>query len=524
MSSLFERRIDTLSKFSGDIFNGRQLGIEKESLRITEEGRISKASHPHALGAALTNRYITTDYSEALLEFVTPPLKHGSASIQFLSEIHSAVYSALDDELLWPFSMPCRLNDESDIPIAHYGYSNIGRVKSIYREGLGHRYGKYMQAISGIHFNYSLPGSFWKLWQQLSLGDKKNKSGEDIISHAYFGLVRNIRRLDWLLLYLFGASPSVCGSFLKGNPIGLEKMRDNTFFGKNATSLRMSDIGYQNSNQASLYVSANSLEEYVNDLSKAVASPNDDYRSLGIKKGKEYLQLNANQLQIEDEYYSTIRPKRVASSGETPTSALRRGGVEYVELRALDISPFDPIGFNANQQKFLEAFLLYALLMESPPISDTERDEIRENQLLVAMSGRKPGLKLRRNGSTEKLDDWAKEIFEQLVPICILLDDENELENGFSEALSSQLAVVKDSDLTPSSKLISDLDESGLEFSEYGLKVALEYRDYFNNLSDDFNNHKLVFTQEAEDSLRRQLEIEQKDSISLDDYIKRYYS
>jgi glutamate--cysteine ligase len=516
----YDRRLAILGGLdAADVLAGGGRGIEKESLRIAQDGSIAQTPHPAALGSALTHRYITTDYSEALLEFVTPPEPHDWAVLQFLCDIHSTVYEALEDELLWPFSMPCQLTTEAQIPVAQYGSSNIGRMKTIYREGLGHRYGRFMQVIAGIHFNYSLPDAFWPVWQET---ERHDSDLADLKSAAYLGLVRNVRRLDWLLLYLFGASPAVCPSFVKGRRTSLKRLNQGTLYDPWATSLRMSDIGYQNSNQAALYISANSLDEYIDELAAAVATPNPEYVLLGVKENGNYLQLNANQLQIENEYYSTIRPKRVAFSGERPTLALRRAGIEYVELRALDISPFDPVGMGHAQQKFLEAFLIYALLLDSPPIDGSEQEENRSNHLLVARSGRQPGLRLKRQGAEVTLAAWASEICEQMLPICELLD--GSAGSGYRDALAQQRAAVADMVLTPSARLLAELDESGQGFADYGLQTARRYADYFAGLAPDLNRHRSMFAREATESLFRQEEIERNDDISLDEYIERYYS
>ncbi len=522
MSSRYEERIAALSGsvYKG-VLSGGQRGVEKESLRITPAGIIAQTPHPRELGSALTHRFITTDYSEALLEFVTPPQQHSWATQQFMCDIHGVAYAALGDELLWPFSMPCELIDEQGIPLAQYGSSNVGRMKTIYREGLGHRYGRFMQVISGIHFNYSVPEKFWEAWSEL---EESDLDAAALRSSAYMGLVRNVRRLDWLLLYLFGASPAVSSSFLAGKSTQLKQHGAATLYSPTATSLRMSDIGYQNNNQAAVYVSANSLDEYVRDLSAAVATPNPDFVAMGIKRDGEYLQLNANQLQIENEYYSTIRPKRVAYSGERPTAALSRAGVEYIELRVLDISPFDPIGLSQAQQKFLEAFLIYALLLDSPDISESQQDEFRSNQLLVARSGREQGLRLQRDGEQVGLQSWAQEICAQMRPVCELLDAADGKDSEYSEALDCQLAAINDPELTPSARLLRELEETGQEFAEYGLETAQCYREYFSELGSDINQHVEMFAQEAQDSLVRQEEIETTDSISLDNYIQHYNS
>ena len=136
-------------------------GIEKESLRISKDGFIAQTPHPKALGSALTHPYITTDYSEALIELITPPFADIKDTLDYLRNIHQFVYDHLDNEMLLGASMPCGIDGDESIPIAEYGTSNIGRMKHVYRHGLWHRYGRTMQAIAGIHFNYSVPEALW---------------------------------------------------------------------------------------------------------------------------------------------------------------------------------------------------------------------------------------------------------------------------------------------------------------------------------------------------------------------------
>jgi glutamate--cysteine ligase len=519
LSSRFEKRLQALSTSDGvSLVAGGQRGIEKESLRITPSGLVAQTRHQAALGSALTNRYITTDYSEALLEFVTPPEQSAWAATQFLCDIHQYVYQAIGDEMLWPFSMPCQLKSEDDIPLARYGTSNIAQMKTIYRSGLGYRYGKYMQVISGIHFNYSVPDVFWAAWSDIEESDKTRGEHQ---SESYLGLVRNVHRLDWLLLYLFGASPAVCKSFLAGQESSLSEFDSGTCYGEWATSLRMSDLGYQNSNQSALTVSANSLGEYVRDLSAAIHTRNPEYVEIGVKENGEYFQLNANLLQIENEYYSTIRPKRVARSGERPTTALRRGGVEYVELRALDLSPFDPVGIGQAQQKFLEAFLLYCLLADSPPIDSSEQKAMRANHLAVALEGRKPGLQLLRVDGKQSLQAWAGEVCEQMRPVCEMLDEGED--GGYVDSLQAQQAAIDNPEQTPSARLLADLRDADAPFAHYGLRIASDYRDYFLGLEEEFNRHHALFETESGESLQRQQQIEAQDDVDLDAYLQRYY-
>jgi glutamate--cysteine ligase len=495
---------------------GARRGIEKESLRVSADGYISQRPHPAGLGSALTHRYITTDFSEALLEFITPPLADCWEAIQFLCDLHQYTGMHLDGELLWPMSMPCMIRSQADIPIANYGTSNVGRMKTLYRKGLSARYGRYMQAISGIHYNYSLPERFWPLYQDI---EQNSNVLQDFRSSAYLGLVRNVRRLDWFLLYLLGASPAVCKSFLAGRETDLTEFDSGTLIGEYATSLRMSDIGYQNAQQASLRVSANSLDEYITDLDRAIRTPSPEWQQLSTSD--ERAQLNANQLQIENEFYSTIRPKRVARSGERPTMALRRGGIEYVELRALDVSPFDPIGINQRQARFLEVFLLNCLLSDSPPIDGDEHAANVRNHALVAKRGREPGLKLHRDGKPVGLQQWGHELRDQLLAICEVFDPDGGL--GCALAVKECTAGLDEPAQTPSGRLLDELRTTGQPLFTYAMQLARDYDDYFRSLAPELNVHAAELDEESSNSVIQQREIEAADAVDFEVYLSRYF-
>jgi glutamate--cysteine ligase len=523
---LFDTRLRQLAVpgLAGTVRGGSR-GVERECLRITPEGLIAATPHPAGLGAALTNAFITTDYSEALLEFVTPPEATNWETIQFLCDIHQFVCGQLGDELLWPLSMPGRIRGEADIPLARYGSSNIGTMKTVYRRGLGYRYGRAMQAIAGIHYNFSLPESFWPGFRAIEGSDEAE---QDFRSAAYLGAVRNVRRLDWLLLYLFGASPALCASFLQGRPAeGLEPLGPHTLYGPFATSLRMSDLGYRNSSQRDLSVSANSLAEYVRDLTAATRQPRPEFVQIGTLVDGVWRQLNANQLQIENEYYSTIRPKRVTRPGERPTAALHRGGVQYLELRALDISPYDPVGINQRQLRFLEVFLIYCLLQDSPAIQDAEQVLIGQNLQRVARQGREPGLLLQRPGpdgaaAPVSLRDWGREICDGMVAVAQLIDPDETL--GHVDAIRLQRALLDDPDGTPSARLLADLRSSGLPLAEYGVELAVRTRDYFRSLPWELNRHLAQLTAESGQSLQRQQAIEQADRVPFAEYLAAYFA
>src|SRR5579862_2552827 len=434
---LFERRFASLIN-SGEpqILQGGAKGVEKESLRVSTDGKLARTPHPRSLGSALTDEHITTDYSEALIELVTPPFTHSWELLQYLLDLHQFVYRHLGDELLWATSMPCAIERDEDIPLAQYGSSHIGRMKTVYRNGLGLRYGRMMQAISGVHFNYSFPLPFWEAY---AAARGARDYDAHFVSACYFELLRNYRRYGWLVLYLFGVSPVVCKSFLRGREHELQDFGHGTAYDPYATSLRMSDVGYRNRNQAGLTVSVNSLDDYVRDLTRAISTPHPPYEKLGVKVDGEYRQLDANILQIENEYYSFIRPKRIARSGERPTKALKRAGVEYVEVRALDVSAFDPVGVNQNKLRFLEAFLSLCLLSQSEAIGREEQTVLDGNHILVARRGREPGLTLLRDGRDYPMSTWARELLDAMEGICEILD-RGDASRPYSAALADQRA------------------------------------------------------------------------------------
>lgn len=492
-------------------------GLEKESLRVDAHGRLSLQKHPPSLGSALTHPYITTDYSEALLEFVTPPYGSNWETLQFLCDTHRFVHLRLGDELLWPSSMPCLMNPEHEIPIADYGPTNLGLMKSVYRRGLGYRYGRAMQAISGVHFNYSLPGSFWAAYRE------REKSSDDLQhfrSEQYMALVRNYRRYGWLVMYLFGSSPAVCKSF---SPIGgdfLEELDATTLYAPFATSLRMSDIGYRNKSQSGLAISANSVDQYVAGLRDAVSTSNPEFEKIGISVKGEYRQLNANTLQIENEYYSTIRPKPRAGSVHRPTIALARAGVEYVEIRTLDLNMLDPVGINQVQMRFLEAFIIFCLLAESPPIDVREQREVDARELMVAREGRRPGLRLPRDGRSIGLAQWGGELLEGVAAVCERLDGDR---SDYTDALQAQSQAVKNPELTPSARVLSSLRSASEGFLQFTLGLAQAHRDYFLALLADGEKDRF-FRDLADASLAEARTAAEQDEKPFERYLAEYFS
>jgi len=491
-------------------------GLEKESLRVDRDGRLSRRPHPVRLGSALTHPYLTTDYSEALVEFVTPAYPSNWETLQFLCDAHSFVLESMDDELLWAQSMPCLMGPDREIPIAEYGSSNLGRMKTVYRSGLGFRYGRAMQAISGLHFNYSLPRAFWEPYRE-HVGSDEDL--QDFISAQYMALVRNYRRRAWLVIYLFGASPALCKSFSSERQSLLEEFNSNTWYAPFGTSLRMSDIGYRNKSQAGIQISANALSEYISGLVTAVTTSSPQYEAIGVRVDGAYRQLNTSVLQIENEYYSSIRPKPRADSQDRPTVALREGGVEYVEVRTLDLNVMDPAGVNQNQLRFLEAMLIACLITESPPIDASEQAEIDGRDLLVAREGRRPGLSLPHGGREVALRELALELLGPIKEVAAALDSDGE---GYVEAVEAQEAAVLNPELTPSAQFLSQMREKQMGFFDFALELSRGHCEYFASLKLTAEKRAL-FDRLVTDSLEEHARAERQSEPPFDEYLREYF-
>ena len=492
-----------------------QRGIERETLRVDKQGAISQKPHPQALGSALTHGSITTDYSESLLEFITGVHSDTQDLITELSELHRFAYRQLEDELLWPGSMPSWLPEQEQIPIAQYGESHIGRLKTIYRHGLWHRYGRKMQTIAGLHYNWSLNESFWRQWALLN-----NKSGDltDFKTDEYFGLIRSFRRHSWLLLYLFGASPVADKSFLDTESNSLSELDDDTLYAPYATSLRMSNVGYSNQAQAELFVCFNSLETYAKTLACAIQQPYPAYEKIGVKDGDTYKQLSSSILQIENEYYSDIRPKRVAYSGEKQIHALVSRGVEYIEVRCLDINPYLPLGIDKTQIDFIDLFLLWCMVQDHPLISPEECRQLQKNSELVAIRGRDPDLEIVVDGCQRKPAELATELLESICRFAKTIDSAKQSGN-YQQACEEQRRKISSPENILSSQVLTDVKKAG-SFRQF----ALNQTDKISSaLQQPLSDERLKFRiEESQQSIRRQRDIESSDQGPFEEYLQNY--
>jgi glutamate--cysteine ligase len=285
----------------------------------------------------------------------------------------------------------------------------------------------------------------------------------------------------------------------------------------------MSDLGYSNKTQARINISLNSVDEYISDLSRAICTPDPAFEEIGIEVDGERRQLNVNQLQIENEYYSPIRPKRVALSGERPTAALRRGGIEYVEVRSLDLNVFDPVGINQNAMRFMEAFLIYCLLQESPEFDDALWQENAANQSATATQGRDPELRLLDRGAERPLAEWATEIMRDVGAIAELIDH-GEGGNDYSQAVGAQSELLLNPEATPSARILEELRQNKTAFYHFAMAAARGHKEYFAEIEPLDDVHLDVYEGEARRSIERQDEIENSDDLSFEEYLANYYS
>ena len=497
-----------------------KIGLEKESLRVDKNGTISLKMHPKIFGSSLTNKYITTDYSEALIEIVTPPCNSNITALKYLENIITYIYKNIDEEYLWPASMPCIIAGDKSIPIAYYGTSNPARMKTTYRRGLGNRYGRVMQVISGIHYNYSFSDDFWSFYLKF----KESKlSLKDFKSEQYFIISRNLLRNDWMIAYLFGCSPAVCKSYLSGKKTQLESFDQHTYYEKNATSLRMGDIGYQNNLEENMgvHIDYNSLEKYTESLTKAIKEPSDEYKKIGVFSDGYYKQINENILQIENEYYSTVRPKPDPSYTCRPSKGLLKGGVNYIELRSIDNNIYTNTGIDLEQMYFIELLIIHSLIQKNDEISDKEYFEIKSNLTIVAHNGRDKNCTLKVNGKNTLLISSLEKNLEELKKIASLMykitGDKN-----YKETIAKQIMKLKDNTKLPSNIVIDYMTKNKLSFYEYCMKNIEHQKKYFRDLdinTDIMNKLK----GEIDNSLEKRHDLEVDLDESYETYIKNYF-
>ena len=505
-----------MSVFSTDlkeVFSDVTIGFEKESLRVLDS-KISQTSHPKALGSALCNESITTDFSEAQLELITPPLNGKKASISSLDEIHYFTHLNIGDEILWPLSIPPTIDSEDDIPIANYGISHLGKLKQIYRNGLSKRYGRNMQTISGFHFNYSLPNNIWDY-----LPISKRNIVSNIRSDVYLHMLRNLFRMNWLLLYLFGSSPIITKNFLKKTDDEFHQLGRESFYMPYATSIRMSDIGYSNLARTKTFVSLNSINEYAKNILDATITK--DPRFSIFEKNLD-LQLNSNILQIEDEYYAIARAKSNLDGYTRTSSKLLKGGIDFIEIRSLDLDPFSRNGIDFQTIGFLEVFLILCLKEPSNLIHQKEISFINQNDSLVAKYGRMPGLTLHKGGRKIPLKAWALDILDKMSPIAESMDDED---NQFIKIINNIRTKISDPELTPSGIILEQVKKIAPKkiegYTDFGNTLGELNKKYY--LNDFIPSDIKHLKNQADCSIDKQQQLE-KDTLQSKKTFEEYKS
>lgn len=520
MSLNFNQRLAVFEQQSQSL-EGFGRGIEREALRVTPDGGLSQNRHPDAFGSALCHSTITTDYAESLLEFITPVAKDVDQLFAYLNDVHHYAAKNLENnETLWPISMPCFINDEDSVEIAQFGSSNVGKMKTAYRQGLKNRYGSMMQIIAGVHYNFSLPDIFWEAWAKVN---QSPLTGKEAQSAGYMGLIRNYLRYGWVIPYLFGASPALCKSFLQGKKTAFEfkETGSGTVYLPYATSLRMSDLGYTSSAQASLDICYNGLENYLASVRKALTRKNPEFVDLGIKENGQYIQLNDNVLQIENELYASIRAKRVHKEGETPLQALNARGIEYVEIRSLDVNPFSSVGITEEQVNFLDLFLTWCAITPSEDISTSQSKHFSENLNKVVTEGRQPNLMLEIDGTEQNVAAWGDWLTGQLKELAVVMDKKTPAQR-YQNAITHIAPRFAAPELTSSARILEIIKEGHSDNGPLALKLSKSYKEQligqdYQVWSDAFfENEKII-------SEQKQREIEENDVLDFDGYLQNYF-
>ncbi len=520
MSLDFKQRMTVIGQKPQSLV-GFGRGIEREALRVNSDGKLSQKGHPYAFGSALCHSSITTDFAESLLEFITPVARDVNQLFDYLNDIHHYAAKNLENnESLWPMSMPCYVQNEDQVELAQYGSSNVGLMKTAYRQGLKNRYGNMMQIISGVHYNFSLPQAFWPVWAEIHNSDL---SGKDAQSSGYLGLVRNYFRYGWVIPFLFGASPALCRSFIQGreNDLEFKKSGKGTIYLPYATSLRLSDLGYTSSAQSALNVGYNSIDNYLDSVRHALTQKAPEFTGLGIKKDGRYSQLNDNILQIENELYASIRPKRVQKGSETPSQALNARGIEYIEIRSLDVNPFSKVGITEEQVNFLDLFLTWCAIIPSPEISAVQSKLFAANLNKIVIGGREPGLRLNIDGTEQSVADWGDWLTKQLKELAVVLDGDRNCRR-YQTAITHIAPRFANPELTSSARILEMITSTDSDNGPLALSLAKTYKEElmtqdYRIWSDSF------FEQEKSDSLQKQQRIESKDVLSFDQYLQQYF-
>src|SRR5690625_846948 len=458
-----------------------QWGIERETHRMNSDGTIALTPQPDAFIDPKIQKYITVDFGENQLEFITKPYEELDSLFDELDCIHKYAYQHINGELMWPFSMPPRLPEEEIIPLAEFPYLEDGLEKEVYRRGLAVRYGKKLQMISGIHYNYSLDDQLIDLLHQEFAPEQSRQS---FVNQLYLKIGRNMLRYRWLLVYLYGAAPVIDSSYdsviedkINNNQSDwLAQFFDRDDFLKYVTSYRTSRFGYSTEVEDKYQVSYDTLEGYIADLRKILSTENENYRKIGTEKDGKIIQLNTNELQIEAEFYAPVRFRQIQKDGETLLDALDKRGISYFELRIHDLNPFSKVGITKEQVQFTHLMILMSLFDECDGLSDEQQIFTNQNHQLVALFGRKPGLNLYLdNGEKIEMKAWANSIFEKITRLATFIDQDNG-NTYYADLVAAERQKLDDPSAILSERIMAELDDDPDAFLKLGLRLAEDYQ------------------------------------------------
>ncbi len=422
-----------------NIFKG-SFGLEKENVRVNSNGDLSLAPHPKALGDKTTHPYITTDFSESQIEMITPPSKSIDEAYYFMENLHDIVSLNIGDEYLWPQSIPPVLPEENKIPIARYDESEKGREAEEYREMLAKKYGKRKQLISGIHYNFSFDDDFLLELKRVIGDERPFKEYRDDI---YMKISRNLLKYNWFLVYMFGASIGSHESYSKICNNKMIEGKDGTYYFPYATSFRNGPCGYKN------------LKDYMISY-KSVADYVEDIKSL----------VEVGEISSAKEYYSSVRLK--STIGGDILKTLPESGVDYLELRFIDLNPFKKVGIERKTLYFLHLFLIYCMISEDRDYTEKLKKEDDYNTMIASSVGRQGETELLRCGEKVNIVEWKLEIVDELEELIKLLVPRKEEYKKSLEEIRKRII-----DRSLSERLAEEFDREG--YLKFHMDRAKEY-------------------------------------------------
>lgn len=424
-----------------DLLSKGSFGLEKEHIRIDNKGEIAKTKHPEVFEDKLNHPFVTNDFSESQVELITPVFDDIEQCYHMMGTLSELFVSSLEDELLWPGSAPPRILSEDDVDVAQFDDSPLGIKNTAYRNHLTSKYGKKKQTISGVHYNFSFDEKFIKRLYDLSEEDGPYRYFKD---NMYLKLSRNLIRYSWLLTYLFGTSPATDRTYLEGCVMRMEKSDQGDPYFPYATSMRNGLCGYRNHNN--YIVSYDSVDNYINEIKQLMADGN---------------------ILDEREYYSPVRLKTHQS--DDFMSTLNNSGILYIELRVLDLDPFDPYGIALDTLKFVHLFMMFMLFKEATCFGSDMHDLSLKNYEHVASKGREPGLMVAI-GHEEfvEMDLLGVELLEEMRSFLQSIDCGT---YDYNRLIDQMIIRFQEPETTLSAKVLDGVKKSG-------------YIDYHKNLAE----------------------------------------